>query len=149
MNIVQFEPSLLPMLPSDQFVDLVYGFQNFSAEQFLENDTVIIVIDTPYNVRSVSVLSSRWSWNVKYSFTVQAVFLQIVHCALQAWIWVGQHNSWRWSCVLLVCERGVSSPGLWRWCSYLERWFVGCWGTWASSPPWHHSLSSHLLSVLL
>ena len=53
-DIIRFDPGLLPIEPRDVVVNISYGFPNISMEQFNSGEIVGIVIDTPYNVRSVS-----------------------------------------------------------------------------------------------
>ena len=52
---VRFEPSLLPIKPSDESVTVVYGFPSLSPKEFHKDEVIQIALDTPYNVKRVSV----------------------------------------------------------------------------------------------
>ena len=53
-NIVDFEPSLLPVQPNDEVVNVSYGLQSFDRDSYQKNEMISIVLDTPYNVKDVS-----------------------------------------------------------------------------------------------
>lgn len=53
-NIVNFDPALLPIQPSDEVVNVSYGIQSYDANSYRPEEVVNIVLDTPYNVRDVS-----------------------------------------------------------------------------------------------
>ena len=57
---VRFEPALLPILPSDESVIVNYGFPALRPDQFREDEVIRILMDTPYNVKSVSIIV-RWT----------------------------------------------------------------------------------------
>ena len=51
-DIVRFDPTLLPVQPNTAVVDISYGL---SSEEFRPGKSINITIDTPYNIRNVSV----------------------------------------------------------------------------------------------
>ena len=53
--IVRFDPALLPVQPNAAVVNISYGFPNISSEEFHPERSINITIDTPYNIRDVSV----------------------------------------------------------------------------------------------
>ena len=54
-DIVRFDPALLPVQPNAAVVNISYGFPNISSEEFNPERSINITIDTPYNIRDVSV----------------------------------------------------------------------------------------------
>lgn len=54
-NLVNFDPALLPIQPSDEVVNVSYGIQLFDPKSYETDKVISIVLDTPYNVRSVSI----------------------------------------------------------------------------------------------
>ena len=51
---MDFDPALLPIQPSDMTVNVSYGIRMFDDDSYQANSNITIVVDTPYNVRSVS-----------------------------------------------------------------------------------------------
>ena len=51
---MDFDPSLLPIQPSDEVLNVSYGIRSFDLDSYKAKETVTIVVDTPYNVRDVS-----------------------------------------------------------------------------------------------
>ena len=55
-DIVRFDPALLPVQPNDPVVTISYGFPDIMKEEkFMPEKNISIIIDTPYNIRNVSV----------------------------------------------------------------------------------------------
>ena len=54
LNIVDFDPALLPIQPSDETVNVSYGIRSFDVDSYDADLLVSVVLDTPYNVRDVS-----------------------------------------------------------------------------------------------
>ena len=55
-NIVDFDPALLPIQPSDEVVNVSYGLRSFNLDSYEPGEIINIVLDTPYNVRDVRIL---------------------------------------------------------------------------------------------
>ena len=53
-NIVNFDPNLLPIQPSDEVVNISYGLRSFDHDSYRRDEVINVVLDTPYNVRDVS-----------------------------------------------------------------------------------------------
>ena len=65
LDIVRFDPALLPVQPNDPTVTISYGFPDIKKEEeFMPEKNISIIIDTPYNIRNVSgsVWGSRCVW---------------------------------------------------------------------------------------
>lgn len=57
-DIVRFEPALLPIQPSDEVVNISYGFPFLTEKDvFPIGEQVNIIVDTPYNVRDAKRFS--------------------------------------------------------------------------------------------
>lgn len=55
LDIVRFDPALLPVQPNDPTVTISYGFPDIKKEEeFMPEKNISIIIDTPYNIRNVS-----------------------------------------------------------------------------------------------
>lgn len=55
LDIVRFDPALLPVQPNDPIVTISYGFPDIKKEEeFMPEKNISIIIDTPYNIRNVS-----------------------------------------------------------------------------------------------
>ena len=54
-DIVRFDPALLPVQPNAAVVSISYGFPDISSKEFNPERSINITIDTPYNIRDVSV----------------------------------------------------------------------------------------------
>ena len=53
---MDFDPALLPIQPSDEVVNVSYGLRSFKLDSYQPGEIINIVLDTPYNVRDVSML---------------------------------------------------------------------------------------------
>ena len=61
---MDFDPALLPIQPSDEVVNVSYGLRSFQLDSYRPGEIINIVLDTPYNVRDVSILSNNKNMNL-------------------------------------------------------------------------------------